>query len=147
MFLNELEKDGIPMDAVIEACEALKDKELTYIKYATIKNAARRFCKEKDALLSCGYCKSGIVELINQKDRTGLLRACNCKSGEERKAFVRWTGEDVVYINGIEYRHYMLDLLGGELYEQVKNKKIVCSDAGNRPIKEIVKDMADAFDV
>ena len=146
MFLCEFDRDGIPMEAVISACESLKDKELTYIKYATIKNAARRFCKEKDDLPSCGYCKSGVVELVNQKDRTGLLQACKCQSGEERNAFARWTGEDVVYINGIEYRHYMLDLLGGELYEQVKSKKIVCSESGKRTVKEIVKDMADTFD-
>lgn len=146
LFLNEFDKDGIPMESIVKGCEHLKNSELGFIKYATIKNAAKKFYKGKEETKGCSYCTRGIVVVVNTVTGEQKMRSCPCVAGKEKQTLVKWSGEDVFFIDGVEHRHYDLYILGDYMYEQVKNKKIVISESNKTPIKAIVQGMADDFD-
>lgn len=69
-YIQELDKDGFPFDAIIKGIRALSDADLKSIKFFTIKESVRQFVVIEDTKGDCCFCRgNGRISM----ERTTML--------------------------------------------------------------------------
>ncbi len=128
-YIQELDKDGFPFDAIIKGIRALSDADLKSIKFFTIKESVRQFVVIEDTKGDCCFCR-GNGRISMEKNKYAYTFSCKCEAGLRfGKEYPRWNGSVRQEFNGEMYELSDYKLLGDKYYDWLKMNGITDAPA------------------
>ena len=121
IMADELEKTGLPLAAILDGIRSLHTADLKQIKFATLKEAMRRFIIQ-EAADACEYCEGiGLINMVDQEMQPAAL-ACGCRTGQvktQKQGIAAWNGLPQQTVNGGTLTVYDVAVMGEAFWRQM----------------------------
>lgn len=101
VFLEELEKCGLPAGVLILGIRALMQEDLKTIKVANIIEASRSYLETEDKpKTKCDHCMGMGVVVLKDERKYDYSFSCVCENKGRIKNLPLWNGEKYQLLNG-----------------------------------------------
>ncbi len=98
IFLEELEKAGLPAGALIAGIRGLMNEDLSDIKLNRILAASRsKMTYETSEKVTCEHCDSRGLVMMRDANAYEFAFACTCSNANRYVGHQKWNGESTQY--------------------------------------------------